>query len=64
MPNEKKVLEMPIEVSEDVFTNDKDEQVKYFSYALRIGDTVIRLTPKSDDKKLANHLLKELFNND
>lgn len=57
-----KVVKFELLVEEKTFLND-GEPVNYLSFTTKIGDQVINLTPKADDKKLAKYLLVPYLKN-
>lgn len=61
--SKKKELRLPLTVSEDMFVTEDGEKIKYFSYRLKIGDEIFKLTPKPDDKRMLNYLLREMIDN-
>lgn len=55
-----KVIELTLQVKPEVFVNNEGEQVRYYSCTVEVLGEKIRFAPKTDDKKLFVHLVKQL----
>lgn len=62
--NDKKPrIKLDLYVEEKEFVNDEGKVFQYTSFEIELEDEKISLIPRSEDKKLLKHLLKDLGQN-
>ena len=54
-----KVLKKDLIIEKKVFVNAYGESVEYLSYSFELDGQKFNLSPKTDDKKLLNFLLRD-----
>ncbi len=61
--NKKQTLELTLIVSKEKFTTKDGEIIDYFAFKTNILDQDFRLQVKAEDKRMANYLLRDIFEN-
>ncbi len=51
-------MKVELEIARDSFKNERGEEVEYFRCEAELHGEVIRFTPRKEDKKLMEFLLK------
>lgn len=59
----KQTLELTLVVSKEKFTTQDGEVIDYFAFTVNILDQTFRLQAKSEDKRMVNYLLRDIFDN-
>lgn len=54
-----KILSTEIEISKVTYEDENNETKEFFTVEMQLGGEKINLVPKTEDKKLFNHLIKQ-----